>query len=179
MKYKYLNIDDIGKTELNLFYKSLNSNHKSDIDKILNPYRRKQSIIGKLLLSILLKEEYNIDLNNIEIVKNKNGKPYIKDKSIYFNISHSYNYVICIVSLNEVGIDIEKIRKINKNVLKYFNINNVSHKDFFIIYTKLESYIKMIGENILNVDLKRIKPNGKFTTIDDINGFIGHICFKN
>ena len=39
---------------------------------------------------------------------------------IYYNISYSYDYVICIISNKEIGIDIEKIRKTNINTKKIF-----------------------------------------------------------
>ena len=43
-----------------------------------------------------------------EIKYSKTGKPYFKNSVIYFNYSHSKNYIACAISNKEVGIDIEE-----------------------------------------------------------------------
>lgn len=92
---------------------------------------------------------------NLQIVKNKNGKPYVKNGQ-FFNISHSGEYVLFALSDSEVGCDIERVHyadseKIGKTVF----IENemkllLSSKDrlgvFFDLWTKKESLLKCMGE---------------------------------
>ena len=73
---------------------------------------------------------------------------------IYYNISYSYDYVICIISNKEIGIDIEKIRKTNINTKKIFatkieqNYKNIICSDNNIItkQIKFHNYIISICE---------------------------------
>ena len=112
---------------------------------------------SRSLLKILLKNYYNINYKDIEIITNQYGKPYIKDMKIYYNISYSYDYVICIISNKEIGIDIEKIRKTNINTKKIFATkieqNYIgNYEKLFKIFTLKEAYFKMLG-----TDLKKMK----------------------
>ena len=152
MKYKKLKVDDIY-----IFYSSK--------EKECNSNR---------FLSIILNEEYGI--SDYEIIKNKNGKPYLKDNNIYFNISHKNDLIGIAVSKKEIGFDIEYIdhkKEINESVLNnYFSesernyVNNDIEK-FFEVFTKKESYIKLLGGrvaeikyiDVFNLDCKFYKKN--------------------
>lgn len=100
------------------------------------------------------------------------GKPYIKSvckdadsfanniKNIHFNISHSGDYAVCVVSDREVGIDIQKIEKPNLQVAKRFFakkeyeyiLNQPDEKSkteaFYRIWTLKESFVKAVGVGI-------------------------------
>ena len=91
-----------------------------------------------------------------EIIEIKReGKPYVKDCSYHFNLSHSGDYLLLAVGDTPVGADIEKITKIRpKTVEKYFSqseqerVKKNGSKDFFEIWTKKESYVKYTGEGM-------------------------------
>lgn len=190
IKIKYLisNINDYNFNELCI---SPRINNK--INNMTNINRKKQTIIGDINLSYLID-----DYNNKIIIYNKYGKPYIKDEDIYFNISHSYDYVISIISNKEIGVDIEKIRNIDKDSLKYFATENEikyilsSNKDInkraFEIYTLKEAYFKMLGTNLNNIlDIEFNIINNKVKSnindinigvINDIDGYIISYCEK-
>ena len=142
MKYKLININNIDDKSINKFYSNLDKNYKKHIDKILSKRKRKASITGLILLSKLLKE-INIPFKNIKTTRNDKGKPYITNYNIYFNISHSFDYVICAISKEEIGVDIEKIRDVDEKIFNFFKMKKTSSKDFFRFYTKLESFTKM------------------------------------
>lgn len=93
--------------------------------------------------------------SNSQIVKNKNGKPYVKNGQ-FFNISHSGEYVLFALSDSEVGCDIERVhyadsQKIGKTVFTENEMKLLlSSKDrlgvFFDLWTKKESLLKCLGE---------------------------------
>lgn len=160
-----------------------------NIDK--NLLKIKRHNIGRQLLKILLKKHYNIDYNNIEIITNNYGKPYIKNMNIYFSISYSYKYVICIISNKEIGIDIEKIRKTNINTKKIFGtkleqdyIDN--YEKLFKIFTLKEAYFKMLGTDLRKIKDIEFKMNNNIICSDDsvnisqikYNNYIISICKK-
>lgn len=135
---------------------------KDKIDKCLN-YKDKLLSLGA---GILLYKE----LKDVNIVFNEYNKPYLENNSIYFNISHSGNMVVCAFSDLEIGVDIEKIKSFNKvknlvftkEEIEYLNNDN-------LLYTKLwtikESFIKYLG---IPYDLKKVN-------IDLINNKINYL----
>ena len=127
------------------------------IDKLIG-IRKKQYILSRILLRNILKDKYSINYNDILIKYNKYGKPYIDN--IYFNISHSHDYVIVVTSDKNIGIDIEKIRDINQTTMKVFctdneiqYITNNQNKKlaYWKIYTLKEASFKMLGTDLSNM----------------------------
>ena len=75
---------------------------------------------SKELLEIALKEE---KITSYKISESINGKPYIDNSNIFYNISHKNKMVGLIISDSEVGLDIEYVDTENikrKSTLKYF-----------------------------------------------------------
>lgn len=112
-------------------------------------------LLSEALLLFALKKTFKIDARRL-IRKDVYGKPYI-DKDVHFNISHSGNYVICVVSKTVVGIDIEEIRPIDYKELS--NCFTAQEKKqladqneskiidmFYTFWVLKESYIKYTGE---------------------------------
>jgi 4'-phosphopantetheinyl transferase len=112
---------------------------------------RHLNLFGKLLLCKGLKA-YGYDKDVLENLKyNKYGRPFL-NKNIDFNISHSGEYVVCIIGKNlKLGIDIEEIKEIEfkdyKMVMtdqQWEDIYQSSNptKSFFNFWTMKESMIK-------------------------------------
>lgn len=105
---------------------------------------------SKELLEIALKEE---KITSYKISKSINGKPYIDNSNIFYNISHKNKMVGLIISDSEVGLDIEYIDTENikrKSTLKYFFTEKeresiTTNEDLLTLWTKKESYIKLNG----------------------------------
>ena len=105
---------------------------------------------SKELLEIALKEE---EITSYKISKSINGKPYIDNSNIFYNISHKNKMVGLIISDSEVGLDIEYIDTENikrKSTLKYFFTEKeresiTNNEELLTLWTKKESYIKLNG----------------------------------
>lgn len=105
---------------------------------------------SKELLEIALKEE---KITSYKISKSINGKPYIDNSNIFYNISHKNKMVGLIISDSEVGLDIEYIDTENikrESILKYFFTEKeresiTNNEDLLTLWTKKESYIKLNG----------------------------------
>jgi 4'-phosphopantetheinyl transferase len=87
------------------------------VNNYLNPQARIQKIASHLLLTHVLRIHH---VSNSGISVNEYGKPFLKNQSLYFNLSHSDNYVICAVSKFSVGADIEKINQRIKSISQAF-----------------------------------------------------------
>lgn len=105
---------------------------------------------SKELLEIALKEE---GITSYKISKSINGKPYIDNSNIFYNISHKNKMVGLIISDSEVGLDIEYIDTENikrESTLKYFFTEKeresiTNNEELLTLWTKKESYIKLNG----------------------------------
>lgn len=109
-------------------------------------------VLVKYALSRFGKKEYNI-------VYGVNGKPYIKGNDVFFNISHSGGYVLCAVSKNEVGCDIEKLDKADLRIAERFfapeeyafissQAPEKQDEMFFRFWTLKESFMKFTGKGM-------------------------------
>lgn len=122
------------------------------------------TLAGKiLLLKAFNAVGLSIDLD--EIIKDKSGRPYVHQKAD-FNISHSGNYSICVLSREcRVGIDIEKVRNIDvEKFKKYMSkrqwddimTSGDDKRAFFYYWTIKESVLKAdgrgVGGGLLSVD---------------------------
>ena len=116
----------------------------------------------------LLKKQLNyLDLKLPEIRISANGKPYFKNSNLFFNYSHSKNYIACAVSFYEVGIDIEETtRNINDNIAKKYLDNVNGNKKRIETWVKKESYSKLKGLGLKigfqNIKLSEIKTKNLY-----------------
>lgn len=94
----------------------------------------------------------------------ENGKPYFRDYPYYFSLSHSGDYVLCVMSRREVGADIQQWRTCNtkrlaerffsdqeNEVLEQIRRNQGSHEEaefFFRLWARKEAYGKLTGRGI-------------------------------
>lgn len=122
--------------------------------------KNKLNCLASYLLLWLALKQNSLIKNPPSFTYGSNKKPYIKENnSVFFNISHTNGCVICAISNNEIGVDIEKIRPINLNISKKICtpseqklFDKSSNKANFLlkIWTKKESYIKMKSGNIFS-----------------------------
>lgn len=119
---------------------------------------------SKELLEIALKEE---GITSYKISESINGKPYIDNSNIFYNISHKNKMVGLIISDSEVGLDIEYIDTENikrESTLKYFFTEKeresiTTNEDLLTLWTKKESYIKLNGgmlRDAIGLDINNI-----------------------
>lgn len=93
------------------------------------------------------------------------GKPY-KD-NVEFSLSHSNEYVILATSNSPIGIDIEKIKDINPNLIDYsfveLDAKEIKTKEeFFSRWVLKESLVKCIGTGLKGKIKEIPSPEGLF-----------------
>ena len=123
------------------------------IDSLASPEDRKRSMGAELLLRRALSD---IGIKEYDVEYGENGKPFLADSEIYFNLSHSGTKVLCCLSDVDVGCDVERIRSINLAMArKHFHpseyrvIESLEGDDrydmFFRLWTLKESFMKATG----------------------------------
>ena len=116
---------------------------------------RKESQIGRLLLDRAMK---NLGAGEYTVKYSGNQKPLLNsEKNLYFNISHSDDYVTVAISDCEVGCDIQEILPYNPRVAgrNYCQketdiIENSDEKDevFIRLWALKESILKFTGKGL-------------------------------
>lgn len=134
------------------------------IENSLGTFYYSFSKTSKELLEIALKEE---KITSYKISESINGKPYIDNSNIFYNISHKNKMVGLIISDSEVGLDIEYVDTESikrKSTLKYFFTEKeresiTNNEELLTLWTKKESYIKLNGgmlRDAIGLDINNI-----------------------
>ncbi|NOW90760.1 4'-phosphopantetheinyl transferase [Clostridium beijerinckii] len=167
--YNYLSISEIEKAN--------NFKFEEDTFRFILGHSLTRSILGKYL---------GIFPSKLTFKYGDSGKPQLENtkQNIFFNISHSNEFVAIIFSkIRLIGVDIEHIDKNKENekiVSNFFNKNEIEEyfnlKDsqkieaFYRYWTCKEAYVKAIGKglscsfksfNVSNIYSKRITIKGK------------------
>ncbi|KUO64335.1 MAG: peptide transporter [Gracilibacter sp. BRH_c7a] len=107
----------------------------------------------------ILGESLNVDEKSLVVQENAFGKPHLRDYTdVHYNISHTKGAIVCAVTDKPVGVDIERIRKVNERIVeRYFTRNEqnyifsrIENQDerFTEIWTKKEAYVKWRGKGM-------------------------------
>jgi 4'-phosphopantetheinyl transferase len=119
-----------------------------------------QTVTGELLARYSVGHYLGKPDQEINLVFGEKGKPHIGNLTdVHYNISHSGYYVVCAVAPTEIGIDVERIRKVNLRIAERFFSPSEIHdlmacdeehrmKYFITLWTIKESYLKAIGRGL-------------------------------
>jgi 4'-phosphopantetheinyl transferase len=107
---------------------------------------------------------------DVTVSYKENGKPYLKNSDIEFNVSHSRELSVYAISEAEIGVDIEKIREMPyfDRIIRHFftekeadQVNGMEGLQraeiFFEIWTQKEAIGKMLGLGLgcLGMDISK------------------------
>lgn len=132
---------------------------KEPINRFKRVQGAQRSLLGELLSRKIISQKVQIPVKEISFKKTEKGKPYLELHEVEFNLSHSGDWVVFAISQKEVGIDVEKIKKINYRIAERFFskdefsvLNEKTGKEkqayFFDLWTLKESYLKLIGTGL-------------------------------
>jgi 4'-phosphopantetheinyl transferase len=185
----YLN-RSLSSNELNsILYFLDDSRIENILSHRLKKDRERMAFASVLQIYSILKMT-NIDFSHIKFETGINGKPMLKDnKSIDFNVSHSGDIIVSAISKKPVGIDIEvwgdhDVEGIAKRFFTQEESNKIKNsinrqQSFHNIWTKKESYLKMLGlgliDNLNQLDYKSCK----FTHFNGFKNYSLCLCESN
>ena len=195
MKISWLDIRNIEQCELEKWFDIMSDERKKEVASMKVEHKKKLRIAADALCRKTISDYCSVSPEEIIFGYGEKGKPYVKGLPVCFSISHSGDYAVCVVSDEEIGIDIEKIRPINKRVADKFATEKEkeyilsSSNGFFEIWTLKEAYFKCIGTG-LGKDIKEVsfdisdnniafsKSGYEFTFCDINKNYICSICKK-
>ncbi len=163
-----LDIKRISRTDIDAAYFSMSEDRRKRCDGLRFRADKDLCIAADMLLRRVLSEKLGIPAGDIAFSVTEKGKPYLKDGSCHFSISHSGD--IAAVAVNKacpVGIDVEKIRpasaRIARRVFSESDIRfvfgdcvvpdgKIEDREtlvrFYKVWTYKEAFVKMTGEGI-------------------------------
>lgn len=176
------------------FFDKVSIRRKQKIDRLKMPDDRRLSLLSGLLLEYALNDAGE---KNRELYEDEYGKPHVKDCDIHFNLSHSGNVAMCVVSKYPVGCDVEQVREIDLKIAKRYFCEEETKKifsftkdsdrldAFFRLWTLKESYVKAVGKGLaiplnsfrVNLDDKpKIDGENQEFFFGEFNCFDGYKC---
>lgn len=128
--------------------------------KFLKKIKNNNISLTRLLSIYCIQNCTNSIIHESQFYTNMYGKPILKNMpELFFNISHSKDLIICIVSNKNIGIDIEYIKPVTllpkvkifftKNEWEYIYNSENKINSFFELWTLKESYVKYRGYGII------------------------------
>lgn len=159
-----------------VYYTIINKN-KLDIILPENSKERLETLQSKYVLNCMLNF---FEIEKSDIFKTNLGKPYFKNKNIFFNYSHSNNFIACAISNYNVGVDIEETdRIINDTMVKICNFSENNKLEELV---KREAFCKCTGKGISMFfdknNFKNIDKNSKVINTKDYICSIYSECFN-
>jgi len=186
---KVLVSEDIWEFDLEAALKDISAQRREQALKFKHEQGQRLCVLAYQLLKEGLQQEYGITDNPV-FEYNEHGKPSIMGHpEIHFNLSHCKEAVVCVVSDQPIGVDVESLREYKDRLGEYtmneeelHQIKTASHPDseFIRLWTMKEATTKLIGTGISN-DMKTVIDRQKYnyTTVER-QQYIYTICtFSN
>lgn len=173
---KVLVSEDIWVFDLDEALRGISEQRREQALKFKHEQGQRLCVLAYQLLKKGLQQEYGITENPI-FEYNEHGKPSIVGHpEICFNLSHCKEAVVCVVSDQPVGVDVESIREYKESLVRYTmndeEIREIEPSEnpaatFIRLWTMKEATMKLIGTGISN-DMKTVidTTKYKYTTVD-------------
>ncbi|MAF91905.1 MAG: hypothetical protein CL674_11605 [Bdellovibrionaceae bacterium] len=87
---------------------------KQHLEKIETIGKKFDFVLGRNLLKNFLEKYCLQKIKTLELEYSSNGKPYLKDQQVFFNLAHSGNYIIVIASSNPCGVDLQREENLDR-----------------------------------------------------------------
>lgn len=178
---------DIWDFDLDAALSEISEQRREQAVKFKHELGQRLCVLAYQLLKQGLHEAYGIE-GNPQFEYNEHGKPAIVGHpDIFFNLSHCKEAVLCAISDQPVGVDVESVRSFNDSLVHYtMNEDEIREIEtaedravaFIRLWTMKEAALKLEGTGI-SKDMKQVllQDGLDFETFIDVKGrFVYSIC---
>lgn len=155
---------NVPESELLQMFSVLNEEEKKSAMRFRFDKHRRRYIASHAAMRTILAKALSISAANLQFQTQKEGKPYLLDNPLYFNLSHSEELAMLVLSdQGEVGIDIEYLNfdidtiNIPKRFFHPLECEQLEQMPaekrplyFYYCWTGKEAYLKAKGVGIAN-----------------------------
>ncbi|MEG1427811.1 MAG: 4'-phosphopantetheinyl transferase superfamily protein [Oscillospiraceae bacterium] len=103
----------------------------------------------------MILQETGKNIDELTRLQGAYGKPYFKELSLHFNMSHTEGFVACVIGKGEVGVDCERIRTYHPRLASRVCTENERKRlqenfpeEFFRLWTFKEAFVKFLGSGL-------------------------------
>ena len=181
---------DIWDFDLDAALSEISEQRREQAVKFKHELGQRLCVLAYQLLKQGLREAYGIE-GNPQFEYNEHGKPAIVGHpEIFFNFSHCKEAVLCAISEQPVGVDVESVRSFNDSLVHYtMNEDEIREIEtaedravaFIRLWTMKEAALKLEGTGI-SKDMKQVLQQDGLvfeTFVDAQRRFIYSICQFN
>ena len=181
---------DIWDFDLDAALSEISEQRREQAVKFKHELGQRLCVLAYQLLKQGLREAYGIE-GNPQFEYNEHGKPAIVGHpEIFFNFSHCKEAVLCAISEQPVGVDVESVRSFNDSLVHYtMNEDEIREIEtaedravaFIRLWTMKEAALKLEGTGICK-DMKQVLQQDGLdfeTFVDAQRRFIYSICQFN
>ena len=181
---------DIWDFNLDAALSEISEQRREQAVKFKHELGQRLCVLAYQLLKQGLREAYGIE-GNPQFEYNEHGKPAIVGHpEIFFNFSHCKEAVLCAISEQPVGVDVESVRSFNDSLVHYtMNEDEIREIEtaedravaFIRLWTMKEAALKLEGTGI-SKDMKQVLQQDGLdfeTFVDAQRRFIYSICQFN
>lgn len=175
---KYTDFTDADYTR---FREEVAEEKRERIDRYRFAADYKRSLLGDAMARKMIQNVTGIAGGDLDIRTDANGKPYVNNADhIHFNLSHSGEYVACILSDRPCGIDVELMKEGNSKIARRFfpeseyryildGAEEMRKERFYEIWTAREAYSKLEGVGIVAGfdSFEIVKRRGEYAVMVD------------
>ena len=138
------------------FYREVGDDRRAKIDRMARRADKERSLAAGIVLMNALNTEGGSEAIHWEICEDEYGKPYIPGRNdLFFNLSHSGDYVMCAVSDLPIGCDVQEIENKDCRMIanRFFHPNEArAIGDDSLLFTRVwalkESFVKATGRGM-------------------------------
>ncbi|MBQ8796874.1 MAG: 4'-phosphopantetheinyl transferase superfamily protein [Oscillospiraceae bacterium] len=157
MNWSYCNTGDFTHEDYAAAYAGLSPSRRAHIDGMKSEKARLRSLAGELLAQRLLT---GLGIVNAQLHRKENGQPYLTGCDLHVSISHCEDLVVCAVSSQPVGIDVQRLVPIDLAIARHVCVEQERQylfapadrdqqmERFYEIWTAKEAYFKKQGTGI-------------------------------
>ncbi|MGN0823851.1 MAG: 4'-phosphopantetheinyl transferase family protein [Candidatus Coproplasma sp.] len=183
-KLYYIDVEKLPENALERMCANLSAERKEKVKSQKCERDKLLSAAAGYILEQALKSE---GVASFSLCYNQNGKPYLRDGKVYFNLSHSGSVAVCAVSDREVGVDVQAFRPVKDELLKKvctqaeYSFVTADGGEilqrFCRVWALKESVMKCLGKG-LSLSPKKIEMDFSSKTCAKIDGKDSKLYFK-
>jgi len=136
----------------------LTNDELTKASRFLHRHDSDRFIISRAALRLIMGRYLNVNPTLIAIGADENKKPFIKNSPLFYNMSHSGDWIIIAISASAIGIDTELVKNsfdfgniineyFDRKELDFINEKNSTER-FYMMWTRKEALTKATGQGL-------------------------------